>query len=126
MGLEMVPFVMLNGNAREAISFYQKTLDAEVLFIQADENRVDHSVLKIGESKVMISDRIPQLPHQTGTQVNICITIPDKKRAEQIYAALIEEGVVHLPIGEMPFSPAYGIVTDKYGVCFQVFTQRNK
>jgi PhnB protein len=126
MSLEMIPFFMMDGNAKEAITYYEKILAAEVAFIQMNGDKVDHAVLKIGESQVMISDLISEIPYQKGNQVNICITTSDRKQAEQIYHSLIEEGKIHLPMCEMPFSPAYGIVTDKFGVCFQVFTQVNK
>jgi PhnB protein len=49
---------MLNGNAKEAIAYYEKTLDAKVVFVHMDGEKVDHAVLKIGESQVMISDSI--------------------------------------------------------------------
>ncbi|MBP1893865.1 putative glyoxalase superfamily protein PhnB [Paenibacillus lactis] len=29
---------------------------------------------------------------------------------------------MNIPLGEVHFSPAYGVVTDRYGVTFQIFT----
>jgi PhnB protein len=126
MSFEMIPFFMMNGNAKEAIAYYQQVLDAKVVFIQENKNRVEHAVLNIGDSPIMLSDTIEQIPFQQGTQVNICITIDDRQRAEKVYATLQKEGQTLLPMQEMPFSPAYGIVKDKFGICFQVAAQVNK
>ncbi|KJR47438.1 PhnB protein [Desulfosporosinus sp. I2] len=35
MTLQLVPFLMMDGNAKEAIQFYEKSLDAKVLFNQS-------------------------------------------------------------------------------------------
>ena len=34
MALRLIPFLMMDGNAKEAIQFYEKSLDAKILFTQ--------------------------------------------------------------------------------------------
>jgi PhnB protein len=36
---------------------------------------------------------------------------------------LKQDGQVKMPLQETFFSPAYGIVTDKFGVTFQIYTE---
>jgi PhnB protein len=36
---------------------------------------------------------------------------------------LQQGGQVKMPLQETLFSPAYGIVTDKFGVTFQIYTE---
>jgi uncharacterized glyoxalase superfamily protein PhnB len=43
-------------------------------------------------------------------------------RARQYFEALQLGGKILIPSSEVLFSPAYGILTDKFGVTFQVFT----
>jgi PhnB protein len=50
------------------------------------------------------------------------ITSDDKDISKQTYEALQQEGQINMPLQETFFSPAYGIVTDKFGVTFQIFT----
>jgi PhnB protein len=129
----------MNGKAKEAIDYYQETLNAEVLFMQTlgegpkDEtarlkenelNLIAHSVLKIGETKIMIADVIPELPFEKGNQVSICITTNDVSLTRQLYENLKKDGKVIIELNEIYFSPAYGMVTDKFGVTFQVYTNR--
>jgi PhnB protein len=138
MTLSLTPYLMMDGNAKEAIRFYEEALDAKVLFLQsfgempedpqfpipADaKERVSHAMVKVGESDLMFSDTFPGQPIQSGNQVTICITTKDKDKSKQIYEALQQDGQVSMPLQETFFSPAYAVVTDKFGVTFQIFTE---
>ncbi|GGE08803.1 VOC family protein [Marinithermofilum abyssi] len=138
MTLRLTPYLVMDGNAKEAIQFYEKALDAKVLYIQtfgempenpefpipADaKKRVAHAMLKVGETDLMFSDTFPGQPHQSGNQVTICISTNDMERSKQIYESLQQDGQVNMPLQETFFSPAYGIVTDKFGVTFQIYTE---
>ncbi|CAM4444776.1 PhnB protein [Paenibacillus endophyticus] len=136
MEVQLTPFIMLDGGAREAIAFYEQALDAKVVFKQTfgeapgqavpeqARDRLAHSVLKIGGTDLFVADTDPGTRFAQGNQVNICITVADKEQARKYYEALQEGGQVDLPLQEIHFSPAYGMVTDKFGVTFHIFTKR--
>ncbi|WHY78524.1 VOC family protein [Neobacillus sp. WH10] len=138
MTVRLIPYLVMDGNAKEAIQFYEKALNAQVLFSQSfgempenpdfplpaeAKDRVSHATIKVGESELMFSDTFPGQPHQSGNQVTICITTDDAEKAKQMFEALTDGGQVTMPLQETFFSPAYGTVTDKFGVNFQVFTE---
>ncbi|WML57638.1 VOC family protein [Neobacillus sp. PS2-9] len=138
MTVRLIPYLVMDGNAKEAIQFYEKALDAQVLFSQSfgempenpefplpseAKDRISHATIKVGETEVMLSDTFPGQPHQIGTQVTICISTNDAEKAKKFFEALTEDGQVGMPLQETFFSPAYGIVTDKFGVTFQIFTE---
>ncbi|MCO7176683.1 VOC family protein [Sporolactobacillus kofuensis] len=137
MALKIAPYLMMNGNAEEAIQFYEKVLDAQVVFKQSfgempespnaplpeeAKNLVSHAMVKIGESDLMFSDNFPGQSSQTGDQITLCITSENKDKSTQFFNALSDGGQVKMPLQETFFSPAYGIVTDKFGITFQIFT----
>ncbi|WP_310831045.1 VOC family protein [Paenibacillus pedocola] len=139
MTIEVNPFILLEGTAREAVSFYQESLDAKLLFMQtvgegpqnpeapmSDEEkaRIAHSVLKIGETTMFMADLEPGQTRQTGNGLNLCISTDTAEASEQLYNTLKEGGQVDIELGPAYFSPAYGMVTDKFGVTFQIFTKR--
>lgn len=139
MTLKLIPYLVMNGNAKDAIQFYEQSLDATLLHSQTfgdmPENPefplpaeakglVAHATLKVGETELMFSDTFPGQPHQSGNQVTICISTQDASKSKQIYEALSQGGQVGMPLQETHFSPAYGIVTDKFGVTFQIYTER--
>ncbi|MCR8997429.1 VOC family protein [Brevibacillus halotolerans] len=138
MTLKLIPYLVMDGNAKEAIQFYEKALHAKVLFNQTfgempenpefpipanAKDRVAHAMVKVSETDLMFSDTFPGQPHQKGNQVTICIATSNKEESTQIYEALQEGGQVNMPLQETHFSPAYGIITDKFGVTFQIYTE---
>ncbi|MGF7029188.1 PhnB protein [Paenibacillus mucilaginosus] len=141
MTFQVTPFIMLNGNAREAIQFYKSALEARVVFMQTfgegpedpsyplpahAKDWVAHAVLKIGEAELFVADSISDKPNETGNRLQICITTPDTETSARFYDALLEGGQVVMPLQEVYFSPALGIVTDRFGITIQIFTPRDE
>ncbi|TKH43005.1 hypothetical protein C1I60_15860 [Paenibacillus terrae] len=138
MSKRLIPYITMDGNAKDAIQFYEKALDAQLLFIQTfgemPENpefpipaevkeRVGHATLKVGETELMFSDTFPGSPFNSGNQVSICITTDSVEQSRKMFDALQQGGQVGMALQETHFSPAYGNVTDKFGVTFQIFTE---
>lgn len=138
MGLRLNPYLFMDGNAKEAIQFYEKALDAQVIMVQtfgempanpdfplpeSARDRISHANLKVGETVLMLSDTFPGQPVQSSNQAQICIMTDDAKHAKQIYEALSEDGKVVMPLQETFWSPAYGIIEDRYGVNWNISTE---
>lgn len=137
MAVRMNPYLVMDGNAKEAIAFYETALGAKIVTVQtfgempADPNnplpdgvkdRILHALLNVGETDLMFSDTFPGMAYQTGNHVNIAIMTNDVARSKQIFAALAEGGQVKMPLQETFWSPAYGQVTDKFGVPWMITT----
>jgi PhnB protein len=138
MALKLTPYIVLDGRANEAMHFYENVLGAKIVFNQSfgespekpefplppeAKDRVMHAVIQIGESELFFSDTPPGQPSQPGDQVTLCIQTDDREKSKRIFEALSEGGKVQMPLQETFFSPAYGIVTDKFGTTFQIFTE---
>lgn len=138
MALRMNPYLVMDGNAKEAIQFYEKALDAQVIMVQtfgempanpdfplpdSARDRISHALLKVGETDLMFSDTFPGQPVQSSNQVQICIMTDQAEQAKRIYEALREGGQVVMPLQETFWSPAYGIVADKFGVNWNISTE---
>ncbi|WP_257352077.1 VOC family protein [Pseudalkalibacillus decolorationis] len=141
MTVRLTPFLRMEGNAKEAIRFYEEALDAQVLSIitygempmditEELKGKVAHALVKIGESDLMLSDSVGDVctnsPDQTGDKVSICISTDDAEKAGQLFSALQQDGQVEMPLEETSFSPAFGIVNDKFGVMFTVVAERKQ
>lgn len=135
--MNFIPYLQLNGTAREAIGFYEKVFGAENLgvmtygdmpaapefsFPEGSNDLVSHGAMKVGESMIMLADTFPGQPAQEGNMVIVCITFNDVNQAHQVFEALQEGGQVEMPISDTGFSPAFGIIKDKFGVTFQIYT----
>ncbi len=135
MSISLNPYLIFDGNTKEAVHFYEKALGGKVISIMtygdmpADPNHpltddmkdcVMHAHLKVGDADLMFTDNFPGTPYQPGDTVQIAIHPREEARAREIFAALEDGGQVVLPIQKMDWSPLYGIVKDKFGVTFQV------
>lgn len=137
MSVKLTPYLNMEGNAREAIQFYEQAIGAEVLFISTYgempdmpepftddlKNLVAHAMLRVGESELMFSDAPSGSPIPKGKQVTICITTNDVEKSKLFFEALRPNGQVNMPFEATPFSPGFGDVTDQFGVTFQIYTE---
>jgi PhnB protein len=138
--LEAVIFLSMNGNTREAIEFYKTHLGAEVemlvsyediakmdtTMVLTDENRdlITHSVLKIGNTKIMLAENTmnPEETYNRGNNFSICIQSADINEIEGFYNSLISDEKVKIivPLAKNVFSKAYGIIEDPFNVQIQL------
>ncbi|MCK0471668.1 VOC family protein [Halalkalibacter sp. APA_J-10(15)] len=134
MSVKIRPYLMMNGNGKEAVQYYEKTLDADVLELitygdmpdppSADLNGlVAHAKLSLAGSEILLSDSPSTMPVQQGNQVTICISTNDVEKSKKFYDALQPEGQVKMPFQKTSFSPGYGSLTDKFGVTFLIDTE---
>ncbi|MCC2684037.1 MAG: Glyoxalase/bleomycin resistance protein/dioxygenase [Paenibacillaceae bacterium] len=138
MSTSLIPFLEMNGSANEAIDLYVKALDAEVTYMlrfgDMPENPeaplppekkewVNYAVLKIGDSELQISDHVTGSTYGKGTQITIVVQTDDKEKATRYFEALKQGGRVNDPLQASFFSPAYGNVTDKFGITFRILTK---
>lgn len=139
MSTQVIPYIMLNGEAAQAIAAYERLLGARVMFRQTfgegpptegtelneeQQQWIAHAVLQIGDTQLMVADSLPNQPTTPGSAVNLCLMISNVEEARRLYDALAEEGHIIEKLQAVYFSPAYAMVTDRYGVTIQLFTRQ--
>jgi PhnB protein len=129
------PYLFFDGRCEEAIEFYRKALGAEVEMLmrfkdspeppqpgmvpRGSENKVMHSCLRIGDSRVMASDGHCQgKPSFQG--FSLSLTVPNAAEADRLFAALANGGQVQLALTKTFFSPRFGMVADRFGVNWMI------
>ncbi len=133
--MQVQSYLFFDGRCEEAIDFYKKTLGAEVGMLMrwkdspdksmctpANENKVMHASLKIGESRVMASDgRNTGNPEFKGFALSV--NAKDEADADRLFNSLSAGGTVMMPLGKTFFSPRFGMATDKFGVNWMVIVE---
>jgi len=129
------PYLNFGGRAEEAIEFYKATLGADVaMLVRFKDNpipgqsspdvaeKVMHANLRIGGSTLLLSDG-----RCTGSTkfegFSLSLIVADEAEAAKRFAALAEAGEVQMPLARTFFSPSFGLVEDKFGVCWMVLVQ---
>ena len=134
--MHLQSYLFFDGKCEEAINFYKSALGAKVNMMmrykespeptqgKVDPNKIMHASLQIGKSDLMMSDgHCTGQPTFKGFAQSIGTTDPSE--AERIFKALSEGGQVQMPMTKTFFSPAFGMVTDRFGVMWMVIVDRD-
>ena len=135
-------YLCFDGRCEEAIEFYGKAIGAQkvMMFRFKDAppgagnppgcapvpgDKVMHARLKIGNATLLCSDgRCAGQPKFEG--VSLSLTAEDPAEADKLFAALGEGGKVEMPISKTFFSPAFGVVNDKFGLKWLVYVEAGR
>ena len=124
---QLNPYIMFQGNCRQAMEFYQACLGGELNLQTVGESpskdemppethdHVLHSRLAAGEIVFMASDMMGPGEWVGGNAVSLCISGSTKAEIEAAFAKLAEGGTVNQPLIDVFFG-TFGSLTDKFGI----------
>jgi PhnB protein len=136
--MKIQPYLTFDGRCEEALGFYREALGAEVDVLMryseappgpdgcgprpGIEQKIMHSQFHIGGNTLLASDG-----HCNGNPVfqgiSLTLNVDTTSEAEKLFAALSAEGAVQMPLDKTFFSPAFGMLTDKFGVACIIVTE---
>ena len=135
---QIQPYLFFDGRTEEALEFYRKALGAKVEMLMrfkespeppqpgmmppGAENKVMHSCFRVGDTQVMASDgNCTGKPSFQG--FSLSVNARDEAEAKRMFAALSDGGKVQMPLSKTFFSPAFGMLADRFGVSWMVLVQ---
>jgi PhnB protein len=80
---------------------------------------VMHTSLQVGSMVLMGADMPPEREGPVGG-FEIAVNVDNADEARRLYDALVEGGVVVMPLARTFWSPLFGMLTDKFGVGWMV------
>ncbi len=129
--MQIQPYLYFEGRCDEAVEFYRTALGAEVLMLMrfkdcpepvthGSEEKVMHASLRIGKTTIHVSDgRCGGKASFQG--FGLSLTVAEEAEAKRLFAALSDGGQVQMPMTKTFFSPAFGMVADRFGVLWLVY-----
>jgi PhnB protein len=129
------PYVFFDGRCEEALAFYRAAIGAETTMLMrfgespepsqmpgVQPDKVMHAAFKVGETLVMASDgHCAGQPKFEGFA--LALSAKDEAEANRVFDALAEGGAVAQPMIGTFFSPAFGMVKDRFGVMWMVLVE---
>jgi len=127
-------YLSFDGRCEEALEFYRSALGAQVTSLMrwkempdpppgaispGIENKVMHASFRVGDTTVLASDGYAH-GKPTFQGVSLALQVASVGEAERLFAALAAGGQVQMPLGKTFFSPAFGSLTDRFGVAWMV------
>ncbi|MEK4301598.1 VOC family protein [Oceanobacillus sp. FSL W8-0428] len=131
MKKQATPYLTFNGNAKEALNYYQKVFDGEILAIQtfgeADyptppeaENRIIHAQFKKDALFFMVSDTFPGQPVETGNHISLVLEFESEASIQKVYDNLHQESKVLMKLQDTFWGAKYAKVKDKFGIVWDL------
>jgi PhnB protein len=130
-GASLNPYLMFDGNAREAMEFYHDVLGgdlkvqtfSEVPDMPAPpgyERKVMHAQLDADGVVIMASDPPPGSAVTFGDNVNLSLVGNDNEKLTRVFNDLSAGGKVTMPLGRQFWGDTFGSFTDRFGVNWMV------
>ena len=132
--MQLQPYLFFDGQCEEALNFYKQALGAEVMMLMrfkespeplpsgmpaGSENKVMHTSFRIGETTLMASDGRCQ--GQTAFQgFALALAVANEADVDRYFNALADGGQVQMPLDKTFWSLRFGMVTDRFGLCWMV------
>jgi len=130
----IIPYLNFGGRCEEAIAFYKKTLGAEVEMLMrfsespepmpagilkpGFENKVMHTSFRIRGNTIMASDGCGDASNFSG--FSLSLTAETETEANQLFASLVENGEVLMPLQKTFYSPRFGMLKDRFGMHWMI------
>jgi PhnB protein len=120
------------GQCESAFRFYETTLGGKIdmmltygaspMAAQVSPERRDeivHASLTIGDLVLAGADVTPE-EYEKPQGFYILLTIDDRAEAKRIFHALAQNGAVRMPIQKTFWSPAFGVLVDRFGTPWEI------
>jgi PhnB protein len=119
-------YLTFNGNCREAMTFYQKCLGADLQTMPFSEmpgnapkeagDRLAHARMAKGAMILMASDNLPGMAFQAGNNFSVSLDCESTQEVDTLFAALSENGTVKMAPQETFWAKRYSMFTDQFGI----------
>lgn len=123
----LIPYLIFNGNCREAMNFYKQCFDGELELLTfsdspidmkdkgTDKNQIMHATLKNKAFSLMASDW-PGGTANVGNNMQLNIECETKKEIESLFEALSDKGKIVQPLSDTFWGAHFGMLIDKFGI----------
>jgi PhnB protein len=83
------------------------------------KGKIVHASLTLGDKTLTGADVLPE-QYKTPQGFYVLLGVADRAQAGRMFAALAEGGLVHLPMQTTFWSPGFGVVTDRFGIPWEI------
>ena len=132
MNLNPCLSLSFNGNCEAAFQFYERCLDAKIMFMltwgsspmSADAptgfaEKILHGRITVGGTEIVGVD-VPPQQYQRPAGFSVLLNLDDPAGAERIFNALAENGTVQLPLQKTFWAERFGVLVDQFGIPWEI------
>lgn len=126
MGTRLNPYITFDGNARQAMEFYQSVLGGNLNMNTFGEfgaqgtpfaDKIMHAMLETdGGLTLMASDPPPDGEYKAGEHISVSLSGEDADELRGYWEKLSAGGTVTIPMEKQMWGDEFGSCMDKFGV----------
>jgi PhnB protein len=130
MASQLNPYLNFNGNARQALEFYQSVFGGDLnvnTFGQlggmegADADKIMHGQLETGAGYTIMAADVPShMDYQPIAGTSVSLSGDDGGALRGYWEKLTAGGTVTVPLEKQMWGDEFGMVTDQFGVPWMV------
>ena len=130
--MKLMPQLAFNGQCREAFEQYARILGGKITVMNAfsgteedgdmpagctggSPGQIRFAELRVGDWALLGND-LPADFYKALRGFSIALHLESVSEARRVFSALAERGQITVPLGEVAWSPCFGLVTDRFGV----------
>jgi PhnB protein len=130
--MQLQPYLYFNGDCETAFRYYERCLGGkiEAMLTHAGSpaeqqvpaewrSKILHARLVLGDTVLMASDAPPG-HYQKPQGFSVSIKISEPARAEDMFSALADGGMVRMPFQQTFWAARFGMLVDKFGTPWMV------
>ncbi|MCL6572358.1 MAG: VOC family protein [Bacillus sp. (in: Bacteria)] len=128
---QATPYLMFDGNAKEALEYYIEVFGGEISNLQtygeADyptppeaSDRVIHAQFKKDDLFIMVSDTFPGNSVEVGNNISLALEFENEEEIQRVYETLYLKGTVLMELQDTFWGAKYAKVKDPFGVIWDL------
>lgn len=132
---QATPYLMFDGNAKEALEFYKEVFGGEISELKTyaeagyensaeAKDRLIHGRFQKGELFFMVSDTSPG-SLIVGNNISLVLDFESEEEIQKTFASLSEKGNVHMELQDTFWGAKYAKVKDVYGIIWDLNYQKS-
>ncbi|MER8042209.1 VOC family protein [Streptomyces sp. NPDC094032] len=130
MASRLNPYISFDGDARQAMEFYQQVLGGELVVRTFGEyggpdpsiaDKVMHGMLETPSGfTLMASDTPPGMTYNPGTNITISLSGDNADELRGYWEQLSVGGTVSVPLAKQMWGDEFGACVDRFGISWMV------
>ena len=122
--MKIIPNLSFNGNCLEALEYYKKIFDGEILQIvtydevnykcsEDEKKKIFSAIMLLGKNTVYFNDKLNK---KIGNNITMIIEFFNEEDLNNISSKLSKEGTISVEMGETTWGSQYVEIVDKFGI----------
>jgi PhnB protein len=130
MASRLNPYISFDGDARQALEFYQEVFGGTLAlntfgeFGRPDEpyaDKIMHGMLETPSGfTLMGADTPPEMQYTPGGNFSVSLSGDDEKELRGYWEKLSADGTVTVPLDKQMWGDVFGMCTDRFGIPWMV------